>query len=305
MKQKTILALTALVLVFSLAAAAQGEVFKDEIIYARLDALGKAEAVYVVNAFESDLEAAVTDYGAYIEALPLGEADGFAYKDGETAFTMRPGRFSYEGRAADTALPWDIRLGFTLDGVPMEAAQLSGAEGHLEGSLKVSVNEALSEYANGLSLQITLGLDGDKARNIQSDKATLAVAGGKRTLSFVILPGQGADYAFSADVTDFAMPGFQAAGVRMGMDEEMYQNMASAALQGSPLQGAVAGMMDNFLAGMQGQQARSFMDARNAVRSVQFVLMGPDVPQRKAEIAQAPDEQPQSLMERLKGIFGL
>lgn len=305
MKRKITAALLALVLVLSLAGAAFAAVQKDEVVYARLDGEGQAKAVYVVNAFESDNEAEVLDYGRYLDARPLGGAGDFTYRDGEAAFTMPAGRFSYEGSAVDTALPWSISLSFTLDGEAMDYARLPGANGHLEGSLKVSVNEALRAYANSLSLQITLTLDGGRARNIQADKATYAIAAGQRTLSFVVLPGQEAEYTFSADVRDFAMPGFQAAGVRMGMDTAMYQNVAAAAFQGSPLQGAITGMMDTFMAGMQGMPVQSFTDGRNAVRSVQFVLMGPEVPELKAEVSPPPDEKPGNLWERFKAIFGM
>lgn len=305
MKRKIPAALLALVLVVSFAGAAYAAVQKDEVIYAKLDPEGRAAAVYVVNSFESDSEAGVVDYGKYTSARPLDAAADFSYKDGEAAFTMPAGRFSYEGQAADTALPWDISIGFTLDGAPVETAQLSGAGGHLVGTIKVRAVPALRDYANSLTLQISLSLDAKRALNIQADKATLAVAAGARTLSFVVLPGQDADYSFSADVRDFALPGFQAAGIRMGMDTAMYQNVASSAFQGSPLQGAISGMMETFMAGMQGQPVTSFTDARNTVRSVQFVLMGPEIPEKKVEVSPPPDERPGNLWERFKAIFGM
>ena len=302
MKTRLLCVLTALVLF--LPAMALAEVFKDEVVYARLSPEGKAEAVYLVNSFETDEAADITDYGNYADVQPLGEAGAFDYRDGKADIRLLPGRFNYQGTLKADALPWTFALAYRLDGKETEPASLSGASGRLEVTLTVAPNEAMKPYADSLTLQVTVTLDSEKCLNIKAEKATQAVAGGSRTLSYVILPGQPAEYRFSADVRDFSMQGVQAAGVRMEMDAEMYQRVAAQALAGSPLENAVSGMMGGFMQGLQGQKPRSFADDRNTVRSLQFVMMFGGVPApEKPE--QAPEEpQAQNVWERFLRLFG-
>jgi len=257
-------------LVVNHAAAA---VHKDEVVYVSLDPQGQPEQVYVINAFEADEAAQVTDEGRYDQVMPLKEVEGFQFQDNQAAFTMQPGRFSYQGNLASTALPWLFDLSYTLNGQPVQAEDLSGADGALAIKLVVKVNEDLRAYADALTLQITFTLDGDRCFNIESEKATYALAGGNRTLSFVALPGQSAEYDITCQVVDFAMADVQLAGVRMGMDAQMYQDVAASSLVGSPLEGAVSGLMRNMLDRMQGLPLRSFTGENNQVRSLQFVMM--------------------------------
>ena len=283
MNRRMIVRMLALLLLLSLTSWTAAEVYKDEVVYAKLKTDGTVENVYIINAFEADAAQGVVDYGLYSQTLPLSEAEEFTYQDGQASFTIQPGRFSFQGTKDSKALPWSFQLSFLLDGQPVQPDRLSGANGHMEGKLSISVNEDLRIYANSLSLQVTLTLDSERCFNINADKATHAIAGGSRTLSYVVLPGQSAEYTFSADVVDFSMAGIQAAGIRMGLDAQMYQNAALSALEGSPLQGTVGALMGNFLSAMQGQPAQSFADERNAVRSLQFIILGEAIQPKAAE----------------------
>lgn len=304
MKHRLWAAALAALVVFSMAFGALAQAQKDEVIYARLNADGGLKAVYVVNQFEANEKTAVTDAGDYASVHPLGQVDGFAYKDGKAAFTMEAGRFSYQGEPVDAALPWVFAITYTLDGQAVAPDRLPGASGLLEGRIAVTINESLRAFADSLSLQITVTLDAGRCLDIVAEKATLAAAGGNRSLSFVVLPGQEADYTFSARVKDFALPAIQAAGVRMGMDTEMYQAAAAEALAGSPLEGAVSGLMGNFLTAMQGRAPQSFTDAGNPVRSVQFVMMIDGIPEAEKGNGEALPEEKQTFWERLMGLFG-
>lgn len=303
MRRKLIVRMLALLLLLSLTWATAAEVYKDEVVYAKLKTDGTVENVYLINAFEADAVQRVVDYGVYSQTLSLGEAEGFTYQDGQASFMIQPGRFSFQGTKDSKALPWSFRFSFLLDGQPVEPDRLSGVSGHLEGKLSISVNEDLRIYADSLSLQVTLTLDSERCFNIIADKATHAIAGGSRTLSYVVLPGQSAEYTFSADVADFSMAGMQAAGVRMGLDAQMYQNAAASALEGSPLQGAVGALMGNFLSAMQGQPAQSFADERNIVRSLQFIILGEAIQQKKSETV-AEELLPETFWDRVLKIFG-
>jgi len=273
MKPRTKTLLTLMLLALLVVNHAAAAVHKDEVVYVSLDPQGQPEQVYVINAFEADEAVQVTDEGRYDQVMPLKEVASFQFQDNQAAFTMQPGRFSYQGNLASTALPWLFDLSYTLNGQPVQAEDLSGADGALAIKLVVKVNEDLRAYADALTLQITFTLDGDRCFNIESEKATYALAGGNRTLSFVVLPGQSAEYDITCQVVDFAMADVQLAGVRMGMDAQMYQDVAASSLVGSPLEGAVSGLMRNMLDRMQGLPLRSFTGENNQVRSLQFVMM--------------------------------
>jgi len=146
---------------------------------------------------------------------------------------MQAGRFHYQGTMKTNQLPWEIRLEYFLNGQPVLPDALSGAQGRLEIGLDVQPVDEMRVYADSLTLQISLTLSGEKCLNIQAERGTQAIGGGDRAISFVILPGQGAEYHITADVRDFSMPGIQAAGIRMTMDEQMYGSAARSALAGT------------------------------------------------------------------------
>ena len=273
MNQKKSFLILMICFLLSLGIAASAAVYKDEVVFVSLNEEGQPLVAYVINAFEADEPSQVTDRGQYETVQPLGNADGFSYADNQVQFTMPTGRFSYQGNLKQTDLPWVFDVSYTLNGKAVSAAELSGASGKLEASLRVSVNDSLRAFADSLSLQITVTLDGARALNIQAEKATYALSGGNRTLSYVVLPGQSAEYTITCDVVNFSMEDIQIAAVRMGMDTQMYQQVAAESLAGSPLEGAVSGLMGNLMTQMQGRPLRSFTDAENQVRTLQFIMM--------------------------------
>lgn len=307
MSRKVFVLLLAICCTLSFAVAALAQVSKDEVVYAALQADGGVKEIYVVNIYESDETSQVTDYAAYARALPLGRADDFSYEDGKAAFTLNPGRFSYQGDLESKALPWQIAISYTLDGQEAEPLSLSGASGKVEGKIRIAVNPEFSALAEALALQVSVTLDGDKCLNIVSDKATIAYAAGNLALSYVVLPGQEAEYTFSFDARDFSMPAIQIAGVRMAMDQDMYKEMAAKAMAGTPFESSVGNLMGGFLNAMQGRSVASFTDSRNQVRAVQFVMMTEEIPQKPAEKPQSEAETAKNanFLMRLGKLLGL
>ena len=222
-----------LMVLMMLCASAAAQTQKDEVVYALLSATGEVKNIYVVNGFESETQASGTDYGAYSQTQALTQTEQFSYQDGEASFTMAPGRFYYQGTPEGKQLPWEMKLSYTLDGKDTAPEALSGASGKLGISFEVKPRAEGAAYSQNLAMTATITLKGNRALNIQADKATLAFAGGDVTASYVILPGQEARYDLSADVTDFAMAGVQFAAVRMGVDKAMYQGIAAKALSDS------------------------------------------------------------------------
>ncbi len=282
------------------------EMIKDEVVYARLSLLGEVESVYVVNSFEAQEQARGQDYGAYLEVTPLSQAEVFSYQEDKADFAMGPGRFYYQGIPENKALPWEISLRYALNGQEAAPEALSGAKGQLEIFFEILPLETGKAYHQSLSMTATFTLPGARVLDVQAPEATLAYAGGDITLSYVILPGQGASYVISAQVEDFAMAGAQFAAVRMGVDMAMYQGVAAQTLEGTPFGTLATGVMEQFLSGMQGQPLGSFTDARNQVRSLQFVFLTEEVPVLRPQAApKAPQEEAQeTVWQRLLGLFG-
>ena len=305
MKRIVLLNALVAVLLIGIAGHTAAEIMKDEVVYALLSPAGEVHAVYLVNAFESDKPAEVLDYGEYESVQALGDAEGFAYRNGQAVFTMQPGRFEYQGTMAEKSLPWRISLDYMLDGKPVLPGDLAGASGLLQGRLHVLPDEALKDFTESLTLQVTITLDGANSLDIQADLATQAIAGGNRALSFVILPGQSAEYAFSARVKDFSMPGFQAIGIRIPLDTQMYQTIAAEAVSGTPMEAAVSGLMGNFMSRLGGSAASSFADSRNTIRSLQFVLMGEGIRVEKPPVLPESETHEATFREHFLDLFGL
>lgn len=306
MKKSIALLLAGLLLCAQAGALAQ--VHKDEIVYARLSARGEPQAVYVVNAFEADAPEQVVDYGAYQQVLNLTDAAPLSVADGAVQLSLHQGRFFYQGNLQEAALPWDIRLDWQLDGKPVEDPRtLSGATGALAITLTVTPKEDMRAVAGGLTLQATLPLDADRASNVQAPKATLAWAAGDLTATYALLPGMPASYTITADVRNFSMGSIQLAGVRMGMDADMYRLMAEERLQDTPLAGAAGNMMENFIGGMTAEKQPSFADSRNGdIRSLQFVLLTEEIPPAEPHAEEAPmtGEAEGGFFQRLLKLFG-
>ena len=298
------LALMAMMLVISSASAA---IIKDEVVYALLMPEGSVKSLYVVNAFEADEKARGEDFGAYRETQALTPSEDFSYEGDRARFAMEPGRFYYQGIPADRPLPWEIAIRYTLDGKALRAEDLSGATGRLGIAFSVRPLAEGKAFSQNLAMTVTLTLEGKRSLNVQADKATMAYAGGNITLSYVILPGQEASYQVQADVKDFAMAGIQFAAIRMGVDKGMYQNIATQALEGSPFAAAASAMMEQFLTNMGGKPTPSFMDERNTIRGLQFVMVTETIPERVEEPlpTQKPAEGASSdIWRRILGLFG-
>ena len=230
MKKRTLGAL-ALALFFALsliavpaaAADAPAATGAEEVIYAKLDAAGEPLSAYAVVALNGDAGESVTHYGAYTAVENLTDTSALTYEDGAVTATIpEGGRLYYQGTLESFELPWDIAIGYELDGKPIAPAELGGQSGALEMSLSVKPNgNAPGAFADEMMLQITVTLDASLCKNISAEGATVANAGGDKTLAFTVLPGAEAEYTVTADVEDFTMAGLTIAGVNYDIASAM------------------------------------------------------------------------------------
>ena len=230
MKKRTLGAL-ALALCFALsliavpaaAADAPAATGAEEVIYAKLDAAGEPLSAYAVVALNGDAGESVTHYGAYTAVENLTDTSALTYEDGAVTATIpEGGRLYYQGTLESFELPWDIAIGYELDGKSISPAELGGQSGALEMTLSVKPNgNAPGAFADEMMLQITVTLDASLCKNITAEGATVANAGGDKTLAFTVLPGAEAEYTVTADVEDFTMAGLTIAGVNYDIASAM------------------------------------------------------------------------------------
>lgn len=229
MKKRTLGAL-ALALCFALslfavpaAADAPAATGAEEVIYAKLDAAGEPLSAYAVVALNGDAGESVTHYGAYTAVENLTDTSALTYEDGAVTATIpEGGRLYYQGTLESFELPWDIAIGYELDGKSISPAELGGQSGALEMTLSVKPNgNAPGAFADEMMLQITVTLDASLCKDISAGGATVANAGGDKTLAFTVLPGAEAEYTVTADVEDFTMAGLTIAGVNYDIASAM------------------------------------------------------------------------------------
>lgn len=228
MKQKIVRRASALVLAGCLLAGAALPALaasaKEEVIYANLDASGTVTGVYAVNSFAVQAGDTVTDHGSYTAVRNMTTTDPLEHSgDTVTAAVAEDGKLYYEGTMdTATALPWLVKLTYTLDGAEIAPEELGGKSGALAIRLQVGRNpDCTGDFFDQYALQVTMTLDTDRAQNIVADGATMANVGSNKQLSYILLPGSDSDVTVTADVTDFAMNAISLNGVKLRLNLDL------------------------------------------------------------------------------------
>ena len=197
---------------------------KEEVIYANLTASGAVTGVYAVNSFSVQAGDTVADHGSYTAVRNMTTSDAVEQSgDTVTVHVTEDGKLYYEGTMdAATALPWVVKLTYTLDGAEISPDELGGKSGALSIRLQVSRNpDCTGSFFDDYALEVTMSLDTGLARNISAPGATVANVGSKKQLSYILLPGADSDVTVTADVTDFAMDAVSLNGVRLNLNLDL------------------------------------------------------------------------------------
>ena len=162
MKQKIVRRASALVLAGCLLAGAALPALaasaKEEVIYANLDASGTVTGVYAVNSFAVQAGDTVTDHGSYTAVRNMTTNDAVSQSgDTVTVNVTEDGKLYYEGTMdAATALPWVVKLTYTLDGQEISPDELGGKSGALAIRLQVSRDpDCTGDFFDKYALQVT------------------------------------------------------------------------------------------------------------------------------------------------------
>ena len=146
----------------SLPAFAAASAAKEEVIYANLTASGAVTGVYAVNSFSVQAGDTVADHGSYTAVRNMTTSDAVEQSgDTVTVHVTEDGKLYYEGTMdAATALPWVVKLTYTLDGAEISPDELGGKSGALSIRLQVSRNpDCTGSFFDDYALQVTMSLD--------------------------------------------------------------------------------------------------------------------------------------------------
>lgn len=226
MKNKNKIIAIALLASFSLSAlgtpiasAAEKSSPKEEVVYVNLNDNGSVKDVEVVNIFNTDKAGTVTDYGDYSSVRNMNTTDKISYSNGKTTIDASKGRIYYEGKQKDTTIPWDISIGYFLDGKEYSADEITGKSGKLKIKIKISDNKDSDDnFYDGFALQTSVTLDTDKCSNITASGTTEANVGSDKQFTYTTMPSKGADIEITADVKDFEMAGISINAVPLSLE---------------------------------------------------------------------------------------
>ena len=190
---------------------------KTEVVYAVLDANGKAGDIHVVNHFELAERGEITDYGDYDEIIWL-TGNQPAQNSNVIKVSAEQGNYYYEGVLKSAELPWDFSLDWFLDGRQVDPGTLSGAEGRLKIVLTCDPSGSADEiFIDNYILQIGFSLPRDVTTEIFAEDATIAEAGNNTLVTFVTLDGDSSSFELSAQIKDFYMPAISISAVKMNL----------------------------------------------------------------------------------------
>ncbi|UGB28898.1 YhgE/Pip domain-containing protein [Metabacillus sp. B2-18] len=205
----------------SLPATAQesGEISsKDEVVYAKLSAIGEEQELYVVNILEVEKAGKIVDYGSYSSLKNLTNLDEMNQVDNAVELSASEGKFYYQGNMNEEPLPWNISISYLLDGKEISPEQLAGKDGRVQVKIATSYNDQVdSVFYNNYLLQVSLALNTDLFSNIEAPDGMLANAGKNKQVTFTVMPEKEEELVVEADVVDFELEGIDITGIPSSM----------------------------------------------------------------------------------------
>lgn len=228
----------------SVVSAAETASEKEEVVYAILDESGNVTGVYVVNSFAGG---DVVDYGSYTNIRNLTTTDEITAEGDKITLHTDADKVYYQGDLESTDIPWNIDIHYFMDGKEYAAEEIAGMSGALEITISITQNQKCdASFWEGYALQASLTLDTKCCENIEAADATIANVGSDKQLSYIILPGKGAELSITADVTAFEMEGISINATKLSMDIELDDSELTDKFQ--EVQDAIAKLDDGALA---------------------------------------------------------
>ena len=185
----------------------------DEAVYVNLDYYGAKTQTSIVKGCSLNGLRSFTDYGTYRDvtnmsnhAAPQITEEGVTWNLPEDVKE----RFYYECQLDNDSivLPWDFDISYKLNGVPVEAQTLAGADGLVEIDVKCTPNEAAKDYyKNNMLLQVAAIVSMEDVNSIVAAGSQTQSLGTYKVILFAAVPGETASFHMEIGTSDFELPG--------------------------------------------------------------------------------------------------
>lgn len=193
--------------------AAPPRVSYDEALYVNLDYYGATQAESVVKGCSLNGVREFTDYGAYSQIInmsnhvePVLTDEGVTWKLPDDVKE----RFYFEcvPEQGHIKLPWTFDVSYKLDGVPVQAEKLAGADGLVEINVACTANpEAADYYRNNMLLQVLFLADMESTLSLDAPGSQTQSLGTYKVSIFAALPGESTTFTVRIGTEDFESPG--------------------------------------------------------------------------------------------------
>lgn len=193
--------------------AAPPSVATDEALYINLDYYGNQVNSSVVKGCNLNGIRAFTDYGNYTDVTNMSNyAEPVISEDGVTWELPADSkeRFYYECQLENESieLSWTFDISYKLNGVPVEAQKLLGADGLIEIDVECSFNDKAKDYyKNNMILQVGTLVDMEDVRNVEAPGAQIQSMGTYKIILFAGVPGEENNFHIEISSSDFESPG--------------------------------------------------------------------------------------------------
>ncbi|MBQ9349068.1 MAG: hypothetical protein IJT94_17305, partial [Oscillibacter sp.] len=185
----------------------------DEAYYATTDYYGNLTEGSVVKSYIRNGAASITDAGQYDQVVNLTDGSDPVTNKGIVTFHFSPdapSRFYFEGKtsAPFRALPWQLSVRYTLNGVAARAEDLAGKTGVVEMIVDAVPNPDASQYArNNYVLACNAIFNQDDILSLEAPGAQLQLIGNLRAALFQALPGEEAQFVMRVGAENFSFGG--------------------------------------------------------------------------------------------------
>lgn len=185
----------------------------DEALYVNLDYYGQQTDLSIVKGCNLNGIRTFTDYGTYQHVVnmsnyaePQMTEEGVSWKLPEDSKE----RFYYECELENgsIALPWDFDISYRLNGIPIEAQKLVGANGLVEIDVTCIPNSNASEYyKNNMLLQVGTMVNMEDVNSIQAPGSQTQSLGTYKVIIFAAVPGEEATFHMEIGTSNFESMG--------------------------------------------------------------------------------------------------
>ena len=166
----------------------------DETMYVNLDYYGSVRSANVVKGISTSKNIRYQDYGTYSKVLNMTNDEALDLTDQGVSFNVDGNgkKFFFQGTVPteNLQLPWNVEVKYKLNGVPVEAEALRGASGLVELNVKVTPNDAASEYLkDNMLLSVIIPAD-SSIYSVDAPGSQTQSVGDITGVAFTALPGE-------------------------------------------------------------------------------------------------------------------